>query len=51
MTEIITPTGIVQGFRIRQDVLDHLGPMERVWAQRLIEERIWHLVPATEVSA
>jgi len=37
------------GFRIRQDTLDHLEPMEQAWARRLISRGEWHLVPSEEV--
>lgn len=36
------------GYRIRQDTLDHLDPMERAWARRLIARGEWQLIPDEE---
>jgi len=43
------PSGrIIEGFVIHSDTLDTLGPLERVWARKLIREGIWRLVPDAE---
>jgi hypothetical protein len=39
---------VIPGFRIRQDTIAHLGPMEQVWARRLISQGVWRLVPDDE---
>jgi len=39
---------VIRGFRIRQDTIAHLGPMEQVWARRLISQGVWRLVPDDE---
>lgn len=36
-------TRIIPGFSIRRETLEHLGPMEKVWAKRLIAEGTWRL--------
>jgi len=41
---------IIPGFKIHADTLAHLGPMERVWAKKLIAEGTWRLVPDDEVT-
>ena len=41
---------IIPGFRIHADTLDHLQPMERVWAKKLIAEGTWIFVPDDEVA-
>ena len=40
---------IIPGFRIHADTLDHLQPMERVWAKKLIAEGTWVLIPGHQV--
>ena len=40
---------IIPGFRIHADTLAHLGPLERMWAKKLIAEGTWRLVPDYEV--
>jgi len=41
---------IIPGYCIRQDTLDHLDLIERVWALKLIREGTWRLVPNDEVT-
>lgn len=48
-THNISPR-IIPGFRIQQDTLDHLGPLERAWAKKLIAEGTWRLVLNNEVT-
>jgi len=46
---IKTPNEIIEGFRIRQDTLDHLPtPFHKRVAQKLIAEGTWILVPETK---
>lgn len=41
---------IIPGFKIHADTLASLGPLERVWARRLIAEGTWILVPDDEAA-
>ena len=42
----ITQDGIINGFRISQDTLDHLDIVKRAVATELIRQGRWVLLPA-----
>lgn len=41
---------IIPGFRIHKDTLDSLGPLERIWARKLIDEGTWRLILDDEAT-
>jgi len=48
-SELKSSDGVLQGFQIQQDTLDHLpSPLHKRVAQKLIEEGTWFLVPSTK---